>query len=184
MCVQAQTLTSANIDPAIERYTSSLACFSARANALSGLALLGTLQREPVRVGPYPSLALLEAANRILSDLVILHGVRWLLAHSCFPFESYTVELGGERAGRFDVVASNAAGSRLIGEAAAACPASFRMRKRRLLKKLWRRAAQAEFRILLVNYDAIAHGALRALPANQWLVGVDIEDGTATAIRG
>jgi len=184
MDTQPYTLSSGNIDTTIERYTGSIACLSARASALTGLALLSTLGRTPVGAGPYPHLTLLEAANRIMSDLVILHGVRWLLAHSAFPFDCYRVELGGERTRGCDVSASNARGARLVGQAEALAPASFRARKRTLLRRLWRSAASVEFRILLVNYDAIAEGRLRALPAHHWLLGVDIDDGTASVIRG
>jgi hypothetical protein len=184
MHTQAYTLSSSNIDTTIERYTSSIASLSARASALTGLALLSTLGRTPVGAGPYPCLTLLEAASRIMSDLVILHGVRSLLAHSAFPFDCYRVELGRERTNGFDVSASNSSGARLVGQAEAVPPASFRLRKRTLLRRLWRSAASVDFRILLVNYDAIAEGRLRALPAHHWLLGVDIDDGTASVIRG
>ena len=116
--------------------------------------------------------------------LVTLHGVRWLLAQSSFPFKCYTVGLGAQDDAGFDVVASNESGARLIGEAADVSPTAFRSHQHTLLKKLWRDEADAEFRILIVNYAAVAQAPPEALPANQWLIAVDVHDGTATAMRG
>jgi hypothetical protein len=46
---------------------------------MSGLRLLKALKRDQVKVGPYPHVTLFEAANRIMTDMVILYGVKWIL---------------------------------------------------------------------------------------------------------
>jgi hypothetical protein len=55
---------------------------------------------------PYPTVTRFEAANRIMSDLVILYGVKWLLDNSVFPFENYIVEYGNEDKNGFDIRAA------------------------------------------------------------------------------
>jgi hypothetical protein len=39
-----------------------------------------------------PNVTVFDAASRIITDLVMLHGVRWLRQHRTFPFHTYTVE--------------------------------------------------------------------------------------------
>ena len=62
-------------------------------------------------------MTLFEAANRVMTDLVILHGVKSLLEYEIFPFHTYTVEFGNEDRNDFDLSASNKTGEKLIGEA-------------------------------------------------------------------
>ena len=100
------TLSKTNIDEIITEYTASVETLGDSIANLKGLRLLKGLKRVVVGAGPYPSVTLFEAANRIMSDLVIFHGVKWLLNHDVFPFNSYTVEYGNDDKNGFDIRAS------------------------------------------------------------------------------
>ena len=103
--------------------------------------------------GPYPHVTMFEAANRIMSDLVILYGVQWLLNTAAFPFDSYTVEYGNENNNGFDVCATDL-DKILIGEAFNVAPSFFQTKKASMLKKL--AASTADYKIIMFNHDAVA----------------------------
>jgi hypothetical protein len=121
---------------------------------LKGRPLLWALKREPLKAGPYPGLTLFEAANRIMSDLVILYGVKWLLDHNVFPFGTYTVEYGNEDKSGFDIRA-NADGRTLIGEAFNVARSFFQGKKTAMLKKLRQSGDSADYKIIMFNHDAV-----------------------------
>ena len=62
--------------------------------ALRGIELIRELKRGKTGIGPYGDVSLFESANRIMTDLVILHGVNWLLNESGLDFHEYRVEYG------------------------------------------------------------------------------------------
>ena len=72
-------LTVSNVTAEIQRRALLIEEIGPSIKGLRGIALLESLKRDRVGVGPYPNVTLFEAANRIMSDLVILHGVKWLL---------------------------------------------------------------------------------------------------------
>lgn len=119
-----------------------------------GFELLTSLKRERLDHGPYKGVTLFEAANRIMSDLVILKGVRWLLENKKFPFDAYTVEFGNENRNGFDITAEQG-GKKLVGEAFNVAPSFYRVKRRHAAKKLEDRGMDAEWRIILVNEDAL-----------------------------
>nr|WP_298134279.1 hypothetical protein [uncultured Pseudoxanthomonas sp.] len=118
-----------------------------------GIDLLTSLKREKLDHGPYKDVTLFEAANRIMSDLVILKGVRWLLSNNVFPFTSYDVEFGNENRNGFDIRAEQD-GRRLVGEAFNVAPSFYPVKRRHAAKKLERDGKDADIRIILVNKDA------------------------------
>jgi hypothetical protein len=180
----AQNLSADNIDQMIERHTDSIRALAVPIAQLTGLSLSSSLKRTPARIGPYPRLSLFEAAHRIMSDLVMLHGVKWLLKSRLFPFEAYRVERGRRGRGSFDVVATNDSGARLVGGALNVSRSFFQRRKRAMLDELAQERRDADFRVLMVNHDALGRDGIRALPTHQWLLAIDVQDGAATAIRG
>lgn len=121
---------------------------------LSGVALIESLKRDRVGAGPYPDVTLFEAANRIMSDLVILHGVKWLLGTAHFPFDEYRVQLGHENTNPFDIEANNGRES-LAGEAFNVAASFFQVKKSAMLVKLRRDAPNHTYRIIMVNHDAV-----------------------------
>jgi hypothetical protein len=153
--VQLQrNLTEDNVDDALETYVRSVEAVGDCIRGLSGIQLLETLKRGKVGCGPYPSVSLFEAANRIMTDLVILYGVRWLLRNKAFPFRSYTVEYGHENNNAHDLKAEQA-GRILIGEAFNVAPSFFSTKKTAAIQKLRASTIRANYLVILCNDRAV-----------------------------
>lgn len=148
------TLSKTNIDQIVADYVAGVEHLGESIASLRGLRLFGALKRDRVGSGPYPNVTLFEAANRIMTDLVILYGVRWLLKHGVFPFDAYTVEYGNDDEQGFDIRASSG-NSTLLGEAFNVAPSFFQGKKSAMLKKLRQQTAQADFKLVLFNHDAV-----------------------------
>jgi hypothetical protein len=166
-------LNNQNIQKIISNYESSFADVGGTIQGLRGKALIEALKRKRADTGPYPHVSLFEAANRIMSDLVILHGVKCLLAENSFPFDSYRVELGHENNNDFDIVANNGAET-LVGEAFNVALSFFPVKKSAALRKLRTKSQSPTYQILMFNHDAV-RGSYRPKPkAGEYLVFVDI----------
>lgn len=148
-----RTLNCHNIHNIKKEFDDSIALLGSSVKGKAGLELLTLLKREKVGIGPYPEVTLFEAANRILSDLVILNGVAGLLREKTFPFTEYTVEFGNEDRNGFDIRAS-ADGKFLIGEAFNVAQSFFQGKKRTALRKLRQSEASADYKIIMFNSDA------------------------------
>lgn len=171
-----RTLNPENIAKIKSEFYESLALLGDSVKDKSGLPLLISLKREKVNVGPYPNVTLFEAANRIMSDLVILHGVKGLLDSNIFPFSEYTVEFGNEDNNGFDIRASSESAT-LVGEAFNVAPSFFQGKKSAALKKL-RENGQAEtFKIIMYNSDAPPESYSPKHEPNIYHVSVDISSG-------
>ena len=109
-------LTVGNVGTTLAEYSATIVSVGDRIQGKLGLELLQEVKRVPTRTGPYPEVTLFEAANRIMTDLVILNGVKWLLQESVFPFSEYHVEFGNEDYSAHDLMAENE-DERLVGEA-------------------------------------------------------------------
>jgi hypothetical protein len=101
-----RTISKTNAGSLIATYLASVEEIGNSLGDHKVLHLLKVLKREALGAGPYPHVTMFEAANRILSDLVILYGVKLLLDNDIFPFESYTVEYGNENKNGFDICAT------------------------------------------------------------------------------
>ena len=102
-----RTFDRNNIKPYIRQYRAAIRTVGDSIAGLRGIRLLHALKRTQLDFGIYTDVTLFEAANRIMSDLVILQGVKFLLENrAAFPFDSYTVELGNEDRNDFDIRAS------------------------------------------------------------------------------
>jgi hypothetical protein len=154
MLQNERTLNESNIGAITEEFYASLAPIGESIKGKTGVPLFIALKREKLVGGPYPNVSLFEAANRIMSDLVILRGVAWLLQNSIFPFSSYTVEFGNEDENGFDIQASSGI-VLLVGEAFNVAPSFFQTKKSSALKKLRRNGSNASYRILMFNEDAV-----------------------------
>ncbi|MGC7837667.1 hypothetical protein ACPZMI_04265 [Pseudomonas wayambapalatensis] len=148
-----RTLNAANIQALKQEFENSLACIGASIQGQSGVQLLTSIKRVKVGTGPYPDVTLFEAANRIMSDLVILNGVAGLLREATFPFTEYTVEFGNEDKNGYDIRASSPTET-LIGEAFNVAPSFFQGKKATALQKLRKASTPARYRILMFNADA------------------------------
>lgn len=150
-----RVLTENNIENALQTYVQSVVGVGDCIRGLGGIALLEALKRGKVGCGPYPNVALFEAANRIMTDLVILYGVRWLLRNQAFPFRSYTVEYGHENHNGHDLMARD--GERvLIGEAFNVAQSFFPAKKLTAIRKLRTSNIRAHYRIILCNDQAVS----------------------------
>jgi len=177
----SDTLSLRNIDKTLATYVASAEQLGESIASLRGLTLLAALKRDKVRVGPYPDVTLFEAANRIMTDLVILYGVRWLLKRAAFPFDTYLVEYGNQNKNGFDLRA-NERDACLIGEAFNVASSFFQLKKGDMLKKLRTFPANADFTILMFNSDAVSPNYDPHPRGKEFFVIVDISTGDARMV--
>ena len=175
-------LNETNIDRALADYVESADSVGDSIRGLTGIPLLETLKRGKAQTGPYPKVALFEAANRIMTDLVILRGVKWLLSARAFPFRSYTVEYGHEDNNDHDLMAK-ADGRTLIGEAFNVAPSFFGTKKQSALKKLRASTANADFRVILCNDDAVQATYSPKPREHEFFVFISTANGAGRVVR-
>lgn len=147
-------ITATDVEHCLTAYVQSIQNVGSTIAGLKGRALIEELKRGKTGFGPYPKVSLFESANRIMTDLVILHGVKWLLVKSHFGFKSYTVEYGNENNNEYDIEATSGR-RRLVGEAFNVAPSFFQGKKAAMLKKL-RIDEKASVKIIMFNHDAVA----------------------------
>jgi len=173
-----RTLTTKNVDRIIQEFVGSIKGIGISIKGKAGISLLEALKREKLKTGPYPDVTLFEAANRIMTDLVILHGIAWLLKEKIFPFDSYIVEFGNEDNNGFDITAK-ASGKTLVGEAFNVAPSFFQIKKSSMLKKLKQNGRNADYRIIMVNHDAVADGYVPKSEVGLYYIVVNVASGKA-----
>lgn len=176
-----RVLTSKNIERSLREYTASIEQVGGSIRGLRGRTLLESIKRDKVMIGPYPKVTLFEAANRIMTDLVIYHGVKWLFENKVFPFSSYIVEFGNEDTNGFDIRARNGKSS-LIGEAFNVAPSFFQHKKAAMLKKLRSATSKAEYRVIMVNHDAVSAHYSPSVRKGEYYVFVNIGKSSATIV--
>ena len=147
-------LNSDNIDNAIEVYCKMIEDLGGLSSELRGIDFFTYLKREPVGTGPYPECTMFEASNRIMTDLVILKGVRWLIQSSEIPFSEFNVEYGNSDKNPHDITAEEN-GLTFCGEAFNVAPSFFMGKKTKSIKKLREKSADADYRFIVANLDAI-----------------------------
>jgi hypothetical protein len=170
-----RAITKSNVDDLIADYLALVETIGASVAGMSGLRLLRALKRDQVKVGPYPHVTLFEAANRIMTDMVILYGVQWILTTGAFPFETYNVEYGNEDSHGFDLRASSN-GRELVGEAFNVAPSFFQLKKTSMLKKLRAPEVAADFRVLVFNEEAVPAGYKPSPRNTEFFVFVKVGD--------
>jgi hypothetical protein len=166
-------LSTANVNDILAAYLASVEHLGESIGNLRGIHLFDALKRNSVGSGPYPGVSLFEAANRIMTDLVILYGVKWLLKNSVFPFDAYDVEYGNEDKKGFDIRAE-AHGTSLIGEAFNVAPSFFQGKKCSMLKKLRKPTAEADFKIIMFNHEAVRSQYVPQTKEREFFVGVNV----------
>jgi len=142
------------------------------------LIFMHSLKRKRLGSGPYPDVSLFEASNRILSDMVILIGVRRLLTNPLvgdvrLPFTEYEIALGVEGGNDLTAIAGNC---RLVGEAFNVAPSFFQSKKSSMINKL--SPEKADYRLIIFNADAVkspdnyigkSEPSMLYLPVNIWV---------------
>ena len=147
----SRRLTRENIDYEIEEYLTLLDDFPISLKEENTLDFLYRIKRGKTLTGPYPDVSIFEAANRIMTDLVILFGAKKILS-GCIPeieVQELIVELGNEDQRSFDIT-----GKDLRGEAFNVAPSFFQNKKSSALKKL-RNNSGNEVILLMYNEDAV-----------------------------
>ncbi len=177
----SDTISKTNVNQIITKYAASVEHLGESIANMKGLRLLTALKREAVGIGPYPNVTLFEAANRIMTDLVILYGVRWLLNDRVFPFDSYTVEYGHGNKQGLNVRAS-ANGRTLIGEAFNVAPSFFQIKKSAMLRKLRRPSATADYKVVMFNHEAVAAAYVPKPRNTEFFVLVKVGTGEARVV--
>jgi hypothetical protein len=172
----ARDLTKESVEAMIARYLDLVKEVGTTLKGASGLQLLQHLKRTAAQAGPYPHVTIFEAANRIMSDLVILYGVKWMLETNAFPFDSYKVEFGNEDNNGFDIRAVKD-GKVLVGEACNVAPSFFPVKKASMLKKLSTTAEKVDYKLVLFNRDAISAAYKPKLRSTEVFVCVDVGPG-------
>lgn len=176
-----RTLTKENVGNLLQKYADSVEKIGESIHGQTGRALLESLKRGKVNAGPYPEVTLFEAANRIMTDLVIYTGIKWLLENNVFPFTSYTVELGNEDKNGFDIKAESDSHI-LIGEAFNVAPSFFQGKKSAMLKKLNKDGVTADFRVIMVNHDAVSEAYKPVKERGVYYVIVNVGASSAVVV--
>jgi hypothetical protein len=150
-----KTLNKNNIDKMIGLYMKSINEMDTNISENNILTFLNKIKRDNVNKGPYPDVTLFEAANRIMSYLVILFGIKQILYrnNSKIIFPKYHVEYGNGHDQEYDIMAEHN-GIKLIGEAFNVAPSFFQGKKVKSLKKLRNSKSNNNIKILLYNSDA------------------------------
>ncbi len=169
-------LNQENIESAIAEYEQSINKIGGILHGLRGVELFQCIKRQRLNMGPYPHVTLFEAANRIMTDLTILKGVKWLLQSEIFPFQEYKVEYGNEDNNEHDILASKN-GKRLRGEAFNVAPSFFQGKKNSALKKLRGSQERSDYILILANSDAVNDSYCPKLRKNEFFVFIDISSG-------
>ncbi|MBL1215711.1 MAG: hypothetical protein HND52_20250, partial [Ignavibacteriae bacterium] len=169
-------LNKENINKAIEDYLELLRDIPLNISANNILQLLTDLKRKELNAGPYPDVTLFEAANRIMTDLVILFGVKKLL-NGCISeinFDEYEVEFGHENFNDNDIKAFDGR-IELIGEAFNVAKTFFQPKKNKTLKKMRQQQKNNEKLLLIYNADAVNKNYVAKPRENEYHLQVKIE---------
>ncbi len=173
MTDRVRELNKTNINSEIEKFISEIKDISLPSDS-KGIDLLLKLKRNKIgSPSYYKDVSYFEGANRIMTDLIILYGVRWLLERSNFEFEEYVVEFGNENKRDHDVMSMNSSGSTLTGEAFNVAESFFQGKKSKMLSKL-RDNKNSNYKLILVNEDAVKDTYTPKLKSNEYLLFVDI----------
>lgn len=181
---QFRILERNNVDAAISWYHDSIADISLPGQH-TGVELFRTLKRVPVGSGPYPDATFFEAGNRIMTDLVILHGVKWLLENHNPAFDAFSVDYGHKNTQSHDVMSYPVVAGEpsLDGEAFNVAQSFFPGKKNSSLKKLRKKSA-ATHRFIIVNSEAVKDVYMPDLAGGEYILLVDIFGNGTRILQG
>jgi hypothetical protein len=165
-----------NVDHIASDFIATLDVLGDSIHGLRGVALLTALKRVRLEHGPYVGVTMFEAANRIMSDLVILRGVAVLLKERVYPFKNYLVEFGNEDVNGFDIRAENGEAT-LVGEAFNVAPSFFQIKKGQAVNKLVTKGGDATYRLVIANEDSVRDSYLPRATRDVKFLFVNVETG-------
>lgn len=163
------------IEDFIDSYLFKVRSISLNLNQENPIELFTILKRNFINEGPYPNVTIFEAANRIMTDLTILFGLRKLFEGAIpdINFNEYSVEFGNENQAENDISAKNN-GQKLIGEAFNVSKAFFQIKKSKALKKMRATAKGDDIILLIYNSDAIHEKYKNKWVQNEYHLVVDV----------
>ncbi len=173
-----RNLNKSNIDQAITDYQSLLDEIPCSIISNNAVELFTKIKREKLNVGPYPNVTLFEAANRVMTDLVTLYGVKKLLEGKIneINFTEYNVEFGNEDNNDNDISASNDE-YELIGEAFNVSSSFFQNKKTTALRKMRNQKTNMKNlkRLLIYNSDAVIKEYIPKIKENEFHLTVELK---------
>jgi hypothetical protein len=149
-------LTLTNIPDIIADYKNLLTEVAPKIEGADILDLLKKLKRPGINKGPYPSVSIFEAANRIMTDLVIIYGAQLILEGkiSGIPLVSkLRVDYGNQNTQAHDIIGKEGK-HYLAGEAFNVAPSFFSNKKSSSIKKLLESEPAPSHLFLLCNDDS------------------------------
>lgn len=154
----SRSLTKHNISSTIESYLNLLREFPSELKGDNIIGKLHHLKRDHLESGPYTGVTYFEAANRIMTDLVILYGSQDILLDDD-EFRNVVrldVDFGNEENGEHDVIGYNQKDEViLVAEAFNTAPSFFQVKKGKSVKRL--KTHDCPKRALIYNIDAVTH---------------------------
>jgi hypothetical protein len=140
------------------------------------LSFLTDIKRKELNCGPYPNVTLFEAANRIMTDLIILYGVKELLGGKIndLKFDKYKVEFGTENFNENDIFAADD-NNILIGEAFNVAKSFFQAKKTKSLHKMRNQNKNNQMLLLLYNSDAVEESYAPKLLKNEFHLPIELK---------
>ena len=143
-----------NFENKYANYLESILDMDLQLNYKDNYDFFYSVKRKPVRNGPHPNVSAFEAANRIMSDLVIWGALEMLLYPKeilPFKFDEFTIKLGNKSGIDIESMKEN---ERLIGEAFNVAPSFFYQKCSKERKDLIQNDS-AKIKIITYNLDAV-----------------------------
>lgn len=164
-----RTLNRNNINQAILDYMLLLKNVPLIIESNNVLEMMTNLKRKHLNSGPYPNVSLFESANRIMTDLTILFGIRDLFngAIKEIDFNEYKVEFGHDNFNDNDISANNGK-VKLIGEVFNVAKTFFQPKKTITLKKMRKQVKDNDILLLIYNSDAVSESYSPRLKINEF----------------
>jgi len=157
------------------------------------LKLIDFIKRRKTQKGPYPYVSFFESSNRIMTDLVILFGIKMLLNRKIpeIEFEEYNVDFGNNNIQEHDIIVKGKWGTYLVGEAFNVSKSLFKNKKRDSIKKLMKsqlnlvnQLPQSNIKaIIIYNNDADDNDFIYKFDNNIYYLKVDINEYINNNIR-
>ena len=147
-------LTPKNILRAISAYEAEIEHL--KLGDMVGYELVRRVKRDQFGQGPYPNVTFFESANLIMTDLVILYGIKELIDSKSYPdIVHYHVEYGNENNRPHDIMGVDAQENLVfIAEAFNVSQKYFSTKRRQAENKLQNTKEPAKYRAIIYNEDA------------------------------
>lgn len=170
-------LNRQNIEKAISDYYNLLKNIPLKIESENILEMLTDLKRKKIGFGPYPKVTLFESANRIMSDLTLLQGIKAVL-NGAIPeinFDEYQVEFGHDNYNDNDISATNG-NIKLIGEGFNVAQSFFQSKKASSLQKMRKQVRENDKILLIYNSDAVSESYQPKPKINEFHLKVNLNE--------